>query len=290
MNKTFQDKIEYAVFQLLLNGFSFLPYNTTRKITESLALFVGDTLGVRKKVAMYQLRTILTDKSEAEIRQIFRQMWRKYGTFIAETYFGDNTELLSRCTLIGGEYAEEALSRGKGFIFSSAHLGNFELASRFLASQFPVAAVVINQRNPYFNEYIVRFCKQHNMVVIFKKRALKGIIEHLRKNYCVILQHDQHAGKRNGIKTTFMGHTAWTAAGPARISQKIGCPVLPGCIVRTPENRHNLILTKPIEPSTYTKDNEGLLSMTQDITDRLAEEFILKYPDQWFWVHRRWRD
>jgi KDO2-lipid IV(A) lauroyltransferase len=118
--------------------------------------------------------------------------------------------------------------------------------------------------------------------------SLLGVFRALRKNRIVALLSDQDAG-RSGVFVDFLGQKASTPYGPGRLAAKTGAPLLPGMAVRRERSHHELVICPPIAPPPEDAgEDEVVRHYTQGYTS-VFEEFILRYPEQYFWMHRRWK-
>ena len=287
MNKDTQSRIEFFFFKLFLNTFKILPYALVVKVLCNLFILGGFVVGIRKNVATRQLMMVFPEKSKNEINKILRRMYFDMGRVAAETYFGDSKKLFLKAEINGWENLEKAVDMGKGVIMVTGHLGNWELAGRYIASKFKLSVVAKKQRNRYFDEYTNKIREAENIVLIDKKNAFKPILKLLKKNYIVTILIDQNAG-RDGILTDFLGFKASTFIGAAKIAIKTGCPIVPAFAVRAKDGTNHFTVEEIISPYKFQNDDKSVKELTEIISKKL-EKYILKYPSQWFWVHKRWK-
>ena len=287
MKKKIKSKIEFFLFRIFYKLFKMLPYQSVEKIITQIFIFAGMIFGIRKKIAMIQLKMVFPEKSSQEIRKILIGMYRNMGITTAETYFGNTQELFDKAIVDGWEILDKAVKMGKGVILTTGHLGNWELAGRYIAANYKLGVVATRQRNRYFDSFTNKLREKENIIMIDKKKALRPIIKLLKENYIVSLLMDQNAG-RNGILTDFLGFPASTFVGTAKIAIKIGCPIVPAFAIRLSEGTHRFICEEIIYSDNYENTLESIKELTELVSKKL-EKYILKYPQQWFWVHRRWR-
>ncbi len=287
MKKDTQSKIEFFLFMLVLKIFKRIPYHITETIIKKLFVFGGTILGIRKKVAKQNLRMVFPKKNSLEIHHIIRKMYLYMGITAAETYFGDFKKLYERTEISGWENLDEAVKMNKGVILTTGHLGNWELAGRYIATKHKMSVVAKKQRNQYFDEYTNKIRGKENILIIDKKNALRPILKLLKQNYIVSILMDQNAGK-DGILTKFLGFDASTFVGAAKIAIKTGCPIVPAFAIRKRNGENLFISEKPIITENIEDSPENVKQLTEEISSHL-EKYILKYPSQWFWVHKRWK-
>ena len=181
----------------------------------------------------------------------------------------------------------EALARGRGLIVVIGHLGNWELAGLAVAQAgIPLHSLARPIDNPWVDRYLHRFRTRTGQSIIPKYQALGRMIQVLRKNEVLVIQVDQDA-RHHGVHVNFFGRPASTHRSPALLSLKYGTPVVVADIYR--EGRlHHCALSDPILPDAFRDHADPVRALTQAYTSRF-EEFVRAHPEQWFWVHDRWR-
>ncbi len=205
-----------------------------------------------------------------------------------EIFVEDPSEVASRILEpVDWSPFEKALAGGKGVILASLHLGNFELCGRVIAGRCSLLDVVKVQRNPLFDRYLDGMRKRHGILTVPVDGAGRATLSHLRQGHVVSLLLDQDAGDK-GVIVDFMGLRASTWPGAARLSLQTGCPVLPVSLVRMPDGKHQLKFGATLEPDSLPADQRDITAYTQRISREL-EVFVRSHPEQWFWVHRRWK-
>ncbi len=143
------------------------------------------------------------------------------------------------------------------------------------------------QRNPAFERVLQDMRRRHGIATVPMDHALRPVLAHLRGGGLVSLLVDQDAGA-SGLTLDFLGRPASTWAGAARIALKVGCPVVPVAILRQGDG-HVFHIGPAIDPPTATGDRErDVRTCMQAINDRLGA-WVREHPEQWFWVHRRWK-
>ena len=287
MNKKVKSRVEYILFISLIKFLKLFPYKIILVIVRQLAVFVGMVIGIRREVARKQLKRVFRDKSDKEINVLLKEMYFQFGWNACETFFADPEELLRSIEFVGKENIEDALAKKKGVILAGAHIGNFELGARFMASIYPSAGVGKTQRNGMFDEYTNRLRREANIEIIDMNSAPKVIFKRLKQNFLVGLLMDQNAGKR-GVLTDFLGYPASTFVGSAKFAIKTGCPIVVAVIIRNKDGKHTAYAEKPIFSDQFSNDPSSVQELTELISKQI-EKYILEYPAQWFWVHKRWK-
>jgi KDO2-lipid IV(A) lauroyltransferase len=147
--------------------------------------------------------------------------------------------------------------------------------------------LVRSQRNPLADELVSRHRRQVGIEIHRVGHTPRGVVRSLRQNRLVIILADQDGG-RDGVFIPFLGRLASTARGAARFAMETGATVLMSFVVRQPGNRHRLIIHPAMEIPRSGNREEDLFEVLQTYT-RCLETYVRRYPEQWFWPHRRWK-
>jgi KDO2-lipid IV(A) lauroyltransferase len=182
-----------------------------------------------------------------------------------------------------------ALARGKGVFILTAHFGNWELMSAAVTLHFGRAAAVIVRPIDYapLDRLVSGLRARFGTEVIAKQGAMRRIISALREQKMIGILLDQNVDWYEGVFTPFMGRWACTNKGLALMAVRTGAPVVPVFSVRENDGRHRIIFEKEVPlviGDKTTEVEENTILFTQVI-----ESFVRRYPDQWFWFHRRWK-
>ena len=177
----------------------------------------------------------------------------------------------------------QALKQGKGAILVAAHLGNWEIGGIALSKMgFPLSSVVRPLTNSLLNSFLVDVRTKENQVIIGKYNASQRMAEELKSNRLLALLVDQHAGGK-GVWVDFFGRPASTVKSAAILSLRYNSPIVPIKVYRDGAI-HRLLVSDPIYPSV----GMSVKQLTQLYTKRI-EKFIRENPDQWLWLHKRWK-
>jgi KDO2-lipid IV(A) lauroyltransferase len=125
--------------------------------------------------------------------------------------------------------------------------------------------------------------------VLSKRGSLDAILERLAAGDAIVFPFDQHAGPPDGIAVDFFGHAAWTFKSLAILALSTGAPVVPAASWREPDGRHVLRFEEPIPPIEGENAGQEILRTTRAY-NAVLERLILRHPEQWYWVHRRWKE
>lgn len=279
---------EYALFRLACAGLKPLPYRWSSGALRWAARMAGPICGLRREVVLSQLKAVFPDRTDRELADLMRQVYDHLGVTAAEMLCADPEALFGSVRISPGwEALDQALSLGHGAIVAAGHFGNFELGGRVLARRYPLLDVVKTQRNAPFDRYLQEQRLRFGIGTVPVDGSGRAVLAHLRAGGLVTLLLDQDAGK-TGLVTDFLGRPASTWPGAARISVRTGCPVVPMAILRNRDGSHTLHIGEALEPRGVTDDEEDLRKYTGRIS-AAVEGFIRAHPEQWFWVHRRWK-
>ncbi len=284
----FQSQSEYALFRLVHFGLRPLPLSWNTAILRLAARMAGGVLGVRRKVVDTQLRNVFPAATSKELAGLAAKVYDQLGVTVAEVLFADPAALARTVTVEPGwDVLEQALADGRGAIAVTGHIGNFELGGRVLAGRFPVLDVVKTQRNAPFDRFLQQQRLRFGIRTVPVEHSGRAVLTHLRAGGLVTLFIDQDAGK-TGFLTDFLGHPASTWPGAAKISIRTGCPVVPIAILRNLDGTHTLRVGNVLSPRGMTDTEEDIKNFT-GLISAAVESFIWERPEQWFWVHRRWK-
>jgi KDO2-lipid IV(A) lauroyltransferase len=184
----------------------------------------------------------------------------------------------------GFEHFEEALRRGRGVLFATAHLGNWELSAYAHALlSAPMSVVVRPLDNPLIDRLVERRRALSGNRLLSKKDYARGILKALAANQAVGILIDQNASGEDGAFVDFFGVPASAGTGFAKLAARTGAAVIPGfALWSAEERRYVLRFYPPVEMSgDAARDTQALQAV--------LEAVIRQYPDQWFWIHRRWK-
>jgi KDO2-lipid IV(A) lauroyltransferase len=197
-------------------------------------------------------------------------------------------ELLGRYRIDGLEHVEAARSQRRGVLFLTAHLGNWELASTVMAARgYPLSAVARRLKNPWVDRRVRGLRERFGTDLISHRNAVRPVLRTLRRGGMVALLMDQKPLAKEAVLSHFFGQTVATNQGLALLALKSEAPVIPGFDERVGD-AHVLHLEAPLEPPGEGPREERVRRFTEQF-DAKIEQAVRRRPEQWFWVHRRWR-
>lgn len=245
-----------------------------------------------RRVALANLERAGVGGTPERTRRLARRAFEHLGILSAE--FLQMPRLIARgtlertCRFEGIEHLEAAKGRGRGVIIVTGHLGNFEIAALAVAAAgYDLRSVSRPIENPWVETYVQRLRGVTGQRILPKRQAMRGMVQCLREGGFLVLMMDQDQ-RKEGIFVPFFGREASTVRSPAVLSIKFGAPIVPMFTWRTGSGRHVVIATEPVEPPEGTDREDAVRDLTARITARL-EEAIRAHPDQWLWMHQRWK-
>jgi KDO2-lipid IV(A) lauroyltransferase len=187
-----------------------------------------------------------------------------------------------------------ALGAGKGVLVLTGHFGNFEVSTAAGLSHFPEMRGRIHFvrraiKPKWLDAWVTRRFRHAGFGVLGKRGSLDAMLERLAAGDMVVFPFDQHASPPDGIEVEFFGHPAWTFKSLAIIALATGAPVLPAASWREADGRHALRFEEPVPAVERDNVNEEI-RLTTRAYNAAIERLVLRHPEQWFWVHRRWKD
>lgn len=232
------------------------------------------------------------EKRPAEIRELGRRVFLHFGEVAMEVArFPKLTpQELNRWVETGEGVARlrQALTGGKGVIILTAHFGNWELMGAFLRfTGFPGTVVGRKLYYDKFNEMIVGLREKVTLRTIYQEDSPREFLKVLKENEMLGVLADQDVDRYEGIFVPFFGRPAYTLTSPVKLALASGAPLVPTFLVRE-GGRYRLIVEEPIHVEMKGSREETFREYTERWS-RILEERIRQYPDQWVWMHRRWK-
>ena len=262
-----------------------------------LGLWVGRRLGDlvwaalpgRRAVVLDNLaRAFADERSRDDLATVGRRCFQHLGMNLVESctfLFRSPAVLLRRVEVRGAEHVEAAAALGRGMLLLTAHFGNWELlAASHALERWPLSVMIRPLDSALLDPLIERFRLRSGVELIAKRHGLRDALEALRRGRMVGILLDQNASRREGVFVPFFGIPASTSRGMAVIALRSGAPVLPVFIRRVSGGRHVV----EVEPAVPVPDGGDVVAYTAAF-NRAIEAAIRRAPEQWFWLHRRWK-
>ncbi len=283
--------VEYALFQIAGFFLRLLPFRTVQHLGAAAGQFVGVTLGYRRAVTLDNLRNAFPEWDQAKLDAVVRGSFRSVGISLFEFMYlpkmsaADVNEV---CLVTNAELVRKAYSCGRGALMLTAHFGNWELLAQafFTSTGIPLHIIVKPQANKLVDEKINRWRTRLGNGVV-SMDSIREMLRLLRENKAVGIVADQTAAKES-ISVPFFGRDVPTYEGPAVLSLKTDTPLIAGFAVR----QENGTYEAWFEEVPSSDLSEFTPQHVAELTRRhvaLTESVIRQHPEQWMWMHKRWK-
>lgn len=244
----------------------------------------------RGKVAMDNLSIAFPQSTQEWRKGMLSKIYSHFASTLVEYIVALNEpNMLTEWYKVvkGKGYLDEALARGRGAVLLFGHLGNWELMGGWLAlCGYPVYAMVRKHDDQELEDLIDGFRQRMNLRTIDKDN-IREPIRQLKKGNFVAIAGDQHWG-RAGLEVPFLGKTCSTPSGPATYAILTGAPIIPIATFRRGKFNYSFEAYPPIEPQREGDRQQETYRLTL-LANEAIEKMIRKAPEQWLWMHRRWR-
>ncbi len=283
----------YGLFVIARSCLPLLPFGVVQTIGKGLGTVAYGMLHHQRRVALEHLTLALGNRyAPAERRRIIRRMFQHLGMTGMEWLALPRLTAADVQRLVrveGSEHVQQALQRGKGLIVLSAHVGNWEMLMAYfgLFGGFRGAAIARRLRYPEYEVWLRRMRESKHVETLDRDVGPKEMIRRLRANEGLGILADQDVDSIEGIFVDFFGRPAYTPTGPAALALTTGAAMLPAYIWREGRQFH-LRVEEPIA----IRDTGNRARDLREITEawsRVTERMITAHPEQWVWMHRRWK-
>jgi Kdo2-lipid IVA lauroyltransferase/acyltransferase len=254
-----------------------------------LAFFI---LKGRKKIAISNIKRAFKNIDHRKATKIAKQNFEKLGINFVEMLmvpYVPKSEYNSRFTIENRHHIDDALKQNKGVIVLIFHYTNWEImgvASTTLSNDIIVLARPL-KKHKYINNFLNGIRNATGLQTIPNADTAKDVMRYLKANKIVAILADQREKRSRGVFVELFGEKVSTSKGIAAIGMKTGVPVIPMYFVREGFLRYRVVWNEPIEMERKGDIEELIYKNTRKI-NAFLETIILKHPDEWFWVHRRW--
>jgi len=288
-----KDLTEYVLALFLIKIFAVLPRPAAHRAARILAWCGFHLAGRQRRAGLHNLRMVFPQLTETERVRILRGSFQNLGRLLVEfTHFPqlNKSNIADHVVHDGLENYLEGLRRGRGVIFMTAHFGAWELSSFAHALYgYPLKFIVRPIDNPRVEELISNHRTLSGNVPIQRRRAARDILKTLRQNEAVGILFDQNTTRSEGVFAEFFGIPAATTPAIALFAQRAGAAVIPGFLIWDEKlGKHRLRLDPPVELISTGDLDHDVLENTKRF-NRILEGYVRKYPEQWLWIHRRWK-
>ena len=285
--------LEYAFAWTLLRLIGALPRGAARSVGAATGTIAWWLLPKLRRTGLRNLQLAWPEMPAAERTRLLRRLYGYLGWQLGEfcqmrRYTRENTHDLIRYE--GLKHYLAARKRGHGVLIVTGHLGAWELSSFWHSLMgYPMTMVIRRLDNARVDKLVNDIRCLHGNRVVHKDDFARGLLQAMKRGDTVGILMDTNMTPPQGVFVPFFGILACTASGLARVALRTGAAVLPGFLVWEPlEQKYVLHFGQEIPLIATGDDEQDVQANTAQFTAAI-EAFIRRYPDQWLWVHRRWK-
>jgi KDO2-lipid IV(A) lauroyltransferase len=288
---------EYGVARTILSVLSLLPRSAALALGQAVAWIGFHSLGKLRRTGLRNLEIAFPELSETERLAILKGSLQSLGRVLGEvSQFGKATPESLR-KIVDFELDEESKALYKrvrdekrGVVITTGHLGNWELlVFAFAALHEPIAYLARPLDNPLIEELTVRIRTRFGNRPINKANSAMLVIKMLRDGDIVGILSDVNAHPKEGVFVPFFGVSSCTTAGPATFAIRTNSFIFPTfCVYDHEQKKYKVVHGPVIEPTITGERAADILATTAAYTAEI-EKIIREYPDQWLWIHKRWK-
>ena len=293
MGSTPKDRLEFVAVWLIVRTLGALPRKLARQAGAVIGYLAFHLFARLRHVGKINLRLAYPQWRDQRRTETLQAVYRNLGYLLAEFCQMSAYTRDQACGFIeyeGLEHYHEARGRGKGVLVVTGHLGAWELSSYFHSLMgHPMGLVIRRLDNPLVDAFVNRIRCLHGNRVIHKDDFARGLISSMRAGETVGILMDTNMTPPQGVFVPFFGVEACTASGLARIALKTDASVLPGFLLWDEIREKYVLRFGPVMELARTHDAEAdVLANTAAFTLAI-EQAIRRNPEQWLWMHRRWK-
>ena len=285
--------LEYAIGWGVLQTLGLLPRPVSRWLAAALFLLLYWLSPRLRRIAEQNLRMALPESTADQRRVICRGVYRSLARLLVECAHYPRLTAINSSQIVryeGLEHYEAARAQDRGVLLLTAHLGAWELGAFAHALRgFPLHIVYRSLDNPWLNRLVNRYRTFSGNRLIEKKDAARSILTALARKETVGILADQNTLPEEGVFVNFFGVPACMTAGIARFALHTGASVVPAfCVWDSGEGKFRIIFGRAVELAPSGDSEEDVRQATQKMAS-VIERYVRQYPDQWLWIHRRWK-
>jgi KDO2-lipid IV(A) lauroyltransferase len=289
---SFAHRAEFTALRAVVGALGAMDWQRAGNVGARIGALGYRPLGIRRRVVERQIAAAFPGLDDGDVRRIALGAYEHLGRASIETALLARLERTAVLDLFEGSdgwsVVEQALRGGRGLIFVTGHLGNWELGGAYLAARgVPIDAIARRMSNPLFDRYLTETRSRIGMVVVHDADAVRRTPRSLRENRAVAFLADQGVLGLASTFVPFFGRPAKTPRGPAVFALRLGVPVVFGTAVRQPSGKYRIAF-EPVEVEDTGDRDRDVDAIVARYTATL-ERWVRRYPEQYFWHHRRWR-
>jgi KDO2-lipid IV(A) lauroyltransferase len=284
-------KLEYLLVKFFYLIFCWIPFSLSYYFAKFFAFFINYIIRYRKNLVKKNLKIAFPRLNKKELRQIVNGVYYNFAYFVVELLQGWRLteEFFNKnFTIHNWNMIEDALSENKGLILLTGHLANPEWIGSYICSRIAnVYAVMKPFHNPYLNNFIIKIRKNLGFKLLYTKEAYKKGLAVLRSKGALALIADQDV-REKGIFVSFFGIPSSTPKGVAVLHLKTGAPMVAIVSARRNWGKFDLYCERVPSCQDFTLNKKNVFAVAQAYTS-ILEKWIRKHPEQYLWLHKRWK-
>lgn len=270
-----------------------VPHKRIKSVGRVLGMLMYGIDVRHRRIVRRNLKFVYSEWPAERVKKNSKRIFQNLGITILEIcqmICFSSDDILKKVKIRGEEHLLNAMQNNKGVILITAHLGNWEIAPLFWPLYFKTALTVVARQiqNKIINRWIHGLRTRFGSRIIYKDVALPEMTRTLRQGKVLAILIDQGTKSSLGVKIKFFNKFATTTPGAALLAMRCKSPVLPGFCTRNDDGLFTIRLEPPLVLKRTDDLSADLRTNTQIMTDAI-ETMVRKYPEQWFWVHKRWR-
>lgn len=284
--------VRYLFIRAFLVPVQLIPLRAASWLGERLGLMVFTLVGSQRRKALASITTAYPEKTEAERNELARESFRHLGRSVMEMVcirrFDERRHTLVEWMPEARAAMDSALARGKGVVFVTGHVGNWELLARYVALEnYPVAVIGKELSDERTTGLVERFRASGKLRVIWRGRqgAAKEMLRALRGNSILGILIDQDT-KVQSVWVPFFGKLAKTPRAAADLAMSTGAAPMLGFCTRVGPLKYRITMKEL--PLPALEGEEAVMSLTSELTHGIETQ-IREHPEQWVWIHQRWK-
>jgi KDO2-lipid IV(A) lauroyltransferase len=271
---------------------SLIPRRAQVFMGRALGLFWFYVVPIRRKVAIDNISKSFPDWDQDKVWKTARRNFENYGCGFFEFFLMPvlSKKLVGRLlTIENKNILDQAFEKGNGVFLLTAHMGSWEIMSA-ASVVFNIKLNVITKKikTRSLNQVWVKMRVDKGLTLISEEKSTFEILRAIKRNEAVGFILDQFMGPPVGTRVTFFGRETGAPAALALFAGRTKAPVIPVWNIREPDGRIRVILDEPIPFLEQGSNEKNISLMTQVYTSKI-EDIVRKYPEQWLWIHRRWK-
>jgi KDO2-lipid IV(A) lauroyltransferase len=287
-----KNRLEYIIFIFFSKFYNLIGLNLSRKFSAFIAFFFFYFIPIRKKVVISNLQLAFPEKTSSEIKDLAYKTFRSFAITLVEIMslpYLKRQQLIDAVDCENPQLIVEKYNQGNGVILLSSHFGNWEFIAISVAMQIniPFSVIVKPLRNPLVFEWMNKFRTKFNNEIVPLGISIRKTYQTLKEKKIVAMVADQR-GPREGTRVNFFGKEVSVYTGPAALALKTGAPIIFGIPVRQKNYKYRTILVEIPVNDLPENDEDKIKEISQRHTAYL-EKIIRQYPEQWLWMHKRWK-